>query len=93
MRVMTMVLISLTLVARLAMRTEREAKMTIRMMFWAMPDKVVSGLRIKVMPSTIRKKAIIKRFRIMMSTLFEIPSTFFIVSSKSSFLDFLAMIL
>ena len=85
-KVMTIVLASFTLAVRLAMRTERDARMSMRMMFWAMPDRVVSGLRIKVMPSTIKKKAIIKRFRMMMSTVLEMFSTFFTVLSKSSFL-------
>jgi len=69
------------------MNIETAASMMSRMMFRAIPARVVSRLRIKVIPSTIRKKAIIKRLRMMISTLFEIPSTFLIVLSKSSFLD------
>ena len=84
---MMMVLVSLTLAARLAISTEREANNTIRMMFWAMPERVVSGFRRKVIPSTMRKKAMMMRLRMMRSTLFEMPSTFLMVLSKSSFLD------
>lgn len=88
--VMAMVFLSFTLAARLAMRTEREAKIRIRMMFWAMPFKVVSGFSKKVIPSTMRKKAIMSLFRMMISALLAMPSTFLIVLSK---FDFFAIIL
>ena len=83
--VIAMVLLSLTLVARLAMRTDVAARIRMRMMFCAIPFRVVSGLRMNVMPSTIRKNAIINRFRMMMSTLFEMFSTFLMVLSKLGF--------
>lgn len=84
---MVMVLVSLTLAARLAISTEREANSTIKIMFWAMPERVVSGFRRKVIPSTMRKKVMIMRLRMMISTLPEMSSTFLMVLSKSSFLD------
>ena len=56
-----------------------------------MPFRVVSGLSINVIPSTIRKIAIIKRFRIIVSTLLEIFSTFLMVLSKFDFLDIMCI--
>ena len=85
---MRIVFLSLVLTERLAIRTEKAAKIIRRIIFLAISDKVVSGFRIKVIPSTIRKIATIKRFRMMISTLFEIFSTFFTVLSKSIFLAF-----
>lgn len=91
--VMAMVFLSFTLVARFAMRIERAANRMIRMMFWAMPERVVSGLRMKVMPSTMRKIAMIRRFRIMISILFVMLSAFLIVLSKFGFFDIILFIL
>ena len=51
-----------------------------------MPFRVVSGLSRNVTPSTIRKKAIINLLRIIISTLFEMFSTFLMVLSKFDFL-------
>ena len=83
---MRIVLISLVLEARFAIRTEKEANIIINMMFWAIPARVVSGLRRNVMPSTIRKNAIINLFRMIISILFEMFSAFLMALSKFGFL-------
>lgn len=49
------------------MRMVRLAKMTIRIMFCAMPGRDISGFKRKVTPSMMRKKAMMRRFRMMIS--------------------------
>ena len=80
-----MVFASFALEARLVMNTEIGAKSTSSMMFRAISGKVVSGLSIKVMPSTMRKIATINRLRMMISTVFERFSTFLMVLSRFGF--------
>ena len=80
-RDMVIVFLSLVLAARFVMRIEAAAKRIIKMIFLAISGRVVSGLSMKVMPSTIRKKAMINLLRMIISTLFEMLSTFLMVLS------------
>lgn len=80
-----MVFVSFALEARFVMNTEIAANSTSSMMFRAISGKVVSGLSIKVMPSTMRKIATINRLRMMTSTVFERFSTFLTVLSRFGF--------
>ena len=80
-RDMAIVFLSLVLAARFVMRIEAAAKRIIKMIFLAISGRVVSGLSMKVMPSTIRKKAMINLLRMIISTLFEMLSTFLMVLS------------
>ena len=80
-----MVFASFVLEARLVIKTEIAAKSTSNMMFRAISGKVVSGLSIKVMPSTMRKIATINRLRMITSTVFERFSTFLTVLSRFGF--------
>ena len=90
---MAIVFASFVLEARLVMNTEIAASNTSNMMFRAISGKVVSGLSIKVMPSTIRKIATISRLRMMMSTVFERFSTFLMVLSRFGFFGILSFII
>ena len=84
---MMIVFKSFVLDERFVIKIEKVAKSARRMMFLAMSDRVVSGLSIKVTPSTMRNMAMISLFCMMTLILFETLSTFSIVLSKSSFLD------
>ena len=78
-----MVLMSLVLVTRFAMRTEAEAKMIICRIPLAISGKLELGLSRNVTPSTIRKKAMINLLRIMISTLPAMFSAFFSLFIKN----------
>lgn len=80
-RDMVIVFLSLVLVARFVMSIEAAAKRIIKMIFLAISGRVVSGFSMKVMPSTIRKKAMINLLRMIISTLFEMLFTFLMVLS------------
>ena len=80
-RDMAIVFLSLVLAARFVMKIEAAAKRIIKMIFLAISGRVVSGLSMKVMPSVMRKKAMINLLRMIISTLFEIFSTFLMVLS------------
>ena len=80
-RDIAIVFLSFVLAARFVMSIEAAAKRMSRMMFLAISGKVVSGLSMKVTPSTIRKKAMINLFRMIISILLEMFSTFLIVLS------------
>ena len=80
-RDMAIVFLSLVLAARFVMRIEAAAKRIIKMIFLAISGRVVSGFSMKVTPSVMRKKAMINLLRMIISTLFEIFSTFLMVLS------------
>ena len=80
-RDMAIVFLSLVLAARFVMSIEAAAKRMSRIMFLAISGRVVSGLSMKVMPSVMRKKAMINLLRMIISTLFEMLSTFLMVLS------------
>ena len=80
-RDMAIVFLSLVLAARFVMNIEAAAKRIIKMIFLAISGRVVSGLSMKVMPSAMRKKAMINLLRMIISTLFEMLSTFLMVLS------------
>lgn len=80
-RDMAIVFLSLVLAARFVMRIEAAAKRIIKMIFLAISGRVVSGFSMKVIPSVIRKKAMINLLRMIISTLFEMLSTFLMVLS------------
>ena len=80
-RDMAIVFLSLVLAARFVMRIEAAAKRIIKMIFLAISGRVVSGFSMKVIPSVMRKKAMINLLRMIISTLFEIFSTFLMVLS------------
>ena len=80
-RDMAIVFLSLVLAARFVMRIEAAAKRIIKMIFLTISGRVVSGFSMKVIPSVMRKKAIINLFCMIISTLFEMLSTFLMVLS------------
>ena len=80
-RDMAIVFLSLVLAARFVMSIEAAAKRIIKMIFLAISGRVVSGFSMKVMLSTIRKKAMINLLRMIISTLFEMLSAFLMVLS------------
>ena len=80
-RDMAIVFLSLVLAARFVMRIEAAAKRIIKMIFLAISGRVVSGFSMKVIPSVMRKKAMINLLRMIISTLFEMLSTLLMVLS------------
>ena len=82
------VFLSLVLLARFVINIEEAATIISKIIFLAISGSVVFGLSINVIPSTMRKKAMTNPFRMIISILLEIFSTFLMVLSKSNFLVF-----